>query len=68
MREEKVVRAFAAVSVAKPTAEDLLPHAYDDTSPALFPIALLSLRSHLEKLIEDGRVVAIDGAYTIARS
>ena len=35
----------------------LVPLAYADTPPAIFPIAKLSLEAHLEKLVGDGAVV-----------
>jgi len=35
--------------------EDLVQDAYDDTPAHLWPIALLSLRSHLDKLADEGR-------------
>ena len=36
----------------------LVPLAYDDTPPHLWPIALLSLQMHLEKLAREGTVAA----------
>ena len=57
MREAKVLEALVRAGARYgATPEDLLPHAYDDTSPAIWPLALLSLRAHLEKLVEEGRV------------
>lgn len=54
-REEK---AWAALSrhPGGATAEELLPVVYDDTPVHVWPIALLSLRAHLDKLVDDGRV------------
>lgn len=65
MRENK---AFSAI-VASPgkTDVELLPLAYDDTPVHLYPLALLSLRAHLEKLVEDARVAAHDGRYVLAQ-
>jgi len=37
--------------------EDLVAVAYDDTPMHLWPIALLSLRSHLDKLVYEGRAI-----------
>jgi glyoxylase-like metal-dependent hydrolase (beta-lactamase superfamily II) len=59
MRESKVLAATLAHGTAGATAADLLPSAYDDVSPAVWPIAMLSLQAHLAKLVEDGRVVAV---------
>jgi glyoxylase-like metal-dependent hydrolase (beta-lactamase superfamily II) len=55
MREEKIVAALGH-HAAGATAEELLPRAYDDSPVSVWPIALLSIRAHLEKLTGDGRV------------
>lgn len=69
MREAKVLAAFVVAgtgaAVNGVSAEELLPRAYDDTSPALWPLALLSLRAHLEKLVEEGRVRMIGDRYSV---
>ena len=49
------------------TAEELLVLAYDDTPVHLWPIAILSLRAHLEKLVLDGRVAAHEERYSLAQ-
>ncbi len=57
-REAKIVAALAsrrAAGSTAPTAEELLPEAYDDVPATLWPIALLSLRAHLKKIDDDGR-------------
>lgn len=65
-REAKVLAAFVGFAHANGvSAEQLLPRAYDDTSPVRWPLALMSLRAHLEKLVEEGRVVVNDARYTI---
>jgi endoribonuclease LACTB2 len=57
-REAKIVAVLssrrASGSVA-PTAEEILPDAYDDVPATMWPIALLSLRAHMKKLDDDGR-------------
>ncbi len=53
MREDKVM---AAVRTQGGSPAELVPVAYDDTPIGLWPIAELSLRAHLEKLVEEGRV------------
>lgn len=57
-REAKIVAVLAGLrargSVA-PTAEDVLPEAYDDVPPSSWPIALLSVRAHMKKLADEGR-------------
>jgi glyoxylase-like metal-dependent hydrolase (beta-lactamase superfamily II) len=65
MREEKVVAALAHHDGGA-TAQELLSRAYDDTPVSVWPIALLSIRAHLEKLVLDGRVRA-EGAGPGAR-
>jgi ribonuclease/clavin/mitogillin len=62
MREAKVLAAIAKRGAAAGTAEEILPDAYDDVSPAVWPIALLSLKAHLKKLVDDGRVLVANGA------
>jgi len=52
-REAKVAAALARAGAG--TLEELVPMAYDDVRPALFPVAMRSLLAHLEKLEADGR-------------
>jgi recombination protein RecT len=52
-REAKVAAALARSGPG--TLDDLVPHAYDDVKPALYPVAKRSLLAHLEKLVDDGR-------------
>jgi glyoxylase-like metal-dependent hydrolase (beta-lactamase superfamily II) len=53
MREKKVLDAI----VEKPsTLQDLVPRVYADVSPAIWPIAMLSLAAHIEKLEREGRI------------
>jgi endoribonuclease LACTB2 len=60
MREAKIV---TAMTMAAPEAQDgvtsieLVPAVYDDVSPAIWPIAKLSIDAHLEKLEREGRIV-----------
>jgi len=60
LREGKVL---AAVQGASPgaTATDLVPIAYADTPPLLWPLARLSLEAHLEKLVREGRIAHGEG-------
>jgi len=60
MRESKVIEALESAGSRGGTADDLLPHAYADTSRETWPIARLSLVSHLEKLIQEQRA-KLDG-------
>lgn len=61
MREEKVWSALRKAGSASP--EDLLPDAYDDTPPHLFPLAARSCLAHLEKLAKEGRATVDGGRY-----
>jgi ribonuclease/clavin/mitogillin len=58
MREAKVLAAVAKRGEAGGGAEDVLPDAYDDVPPTTWPIAMLSMLAHLEKLEHEGRVRA----------
>lgn len=62
MREARVV---AALSGAPQSLAELLPRAYGDTPPALWPLAERSLLAHLVKLVRDGKVVARDGGWSM---
>lgn len=64
LRENKVLAAVRAVGAGDLDA--LVPVAYADTPPAIFPIAKLSLEAHLEKLVRDGAVTLVDGMYRVA--
>ncbi len=69
MREAKVLGALASRDGAGPsTAEELLPTAYDDVDGSARPFALLSLRSHLKKLVKEGRVHEVAGSRYSARA
>jgi glyoxylase-like metal-dependent hydrolase (beta-lactamase superfamily II) len=56
MREAKALAAVERAGPEGATASELLSAVYDDVPFAALPIALLSLRSHLEKLEREGRV------------
>jgi len=55
-REAKIVaarNALRAAGRATPTAEEIVPAAYDDVPARTWPIALLSVQAHLKKLEDD---------------
>jgi recombination protein RecT len=52
-REAKV--AAVLERIGQGTLEELVPLAYDDVRPGLYPVAMRSLLAHLEKLESDGR-------------
>lgn len=64
MREQKIAAALA--SVARATAEELVPMAYADTPAPFWPLAVRSTLAHLAKLQREDRVQR-DGAYWRAR-
>jgi endoribonuclease LACTB2 len=51
MREARVVSALAKAN----TIDALVPEVYSDTPAVLWPLAARSLRSHLDKLVREGR-------------
>jgi endoribonuclease LACTB2 len=55
-REARVLAAVARHGTRGALAEELLPDAYGDVPTPTWPIALLSLESHLAKLQAEGRV------------
>ena len=56
MREAKVLAAVARRGPDGARDDELLPDAYDDVPPSIWPIALLSLQAHLAKLEAEGHV------------
>ena len=54
-REAKVLAALVSFGEKGASLTDLVPVAYADTPPAIWPIAKLSLEAHLIKLGRDGR-------------
>jgi recombination protein RecT len=52
-REAKI--AAALERAGEGSLEELVPLAYDDVRPGLYPVAMRSLLAHLEKLEADGR-------------
>jgi glyoxylase-like metal-dependent hydrolase (beta-lactamase superfamily II) len=56
MREDKVLEAVEQRGPAGGREDQILPVAYGDVPPTTWPIAMLSLRAHLDKLVAEGRV------------
>ncbi|MCZ7678439.1 MAG: hypothetical protein M5U28_06550 [Sandaracinaceae bacterium] len=54
-RERKVLAALGARG-ASATPSELVPVAYDDAPPVVWPLAALSTEAHLLKLEREGRV------------
>jgi glyoxylase-like metal-dependent hydrolase (beta-lactamase superfamily II) len=61
MREAKILAAIDALRAAgtpAPTADAIVPRAYDDVPASTWPIALLSVQAHMKKLASEGRIAA----------
>jgi endoribonuclease LACTB2 len=52
-RENKI---FAAIEAGATTLDEIVPAAYTDVKPELYPLARRSTIAHIEKLEEEGRV------------
>ena len=61
LREAKVLEAVKSAGAAGGDLGDLVAIAYADTPPLIWPIAMLSLRAHLDKLVAEGKVIADGG-------
>jgi endoribonuclease LACTB2 len=66
MREARALWALPEDIERGQTIEELVPVAYDDTPVGMWPVARLSLASHLAKLLEEGRAVERDGRWAKA--
>ncbi|MGZ3449732.1 MAG: MBL fold metallo-hydrolase [Polyangiales bacterium] len=59
MREEKIFEAWMQKKqelAREPTVEEIVPKAYDDTPPKLWPIAREAAQAHVIKLRREGRI------------
>jgi glyoxylase-like metal-dependent hydrolase (beta-lactamase superfamily II) len=65
-REDKVRRALRAAG-GSVRLETLLPRVYNDVPEVLHPIAIHSLKAHLDKLVEDGEVSSAEDRYSMGR-
>jgi glyoxylase-like metal-dependent hydrolase (beta-lactamase superfamily II) len=64
LRREDKVRQAVLRAGQPATIELLLPSAYDDVPKVLHGVAALSLRAHLDKLVEDGEIHCSNGRYS----
>jgi ribonuclease/clavin/mitogillin len=62
-REEKVYSALPTPTEPAATPSALVPRAYDDAPPYLWPLARLSVEAHLVKLVEEGRAQEREGRF-----
>jgi glyoxylase-like metal-dependent hydrolase (beta-lactamase superfamily II) len=58
-REAKVLEAVRNAGASGAAAEALVPEAYADTPAHLWPLAILSLSMHLEKLEREGAIARV---------
>lgn len=61
MRERIVLDAVATAGPGGVSFDVVLPRAYGDVPAAILPIAALSLRAHMDKLVVEGKVREVDG-------
>jgi len=57
---------IAALTQGAAPLADLVPRAYPDVLPAIYPLAARSLLAHLGKLRDEGRAVEVGGAWSLA--
>jgi glyoxylase-like metal-dependent hydrolase (beta-lactamase superfamily II) len=62
-REEKIFASLPSATEEPLGLDEVVARAYDDTPKEIWPIALLSLETHLEKLVLDGRVREREGKF-----
>jgi glyoxylase-like metal-dependent hydrolase (beta-lactamase superfamily II) len=65
-RLEREARVAAALSGAPRTVEELVPPAYPDVPPAIYPLAARSLLAHLIKLEREGRARRVGDCWAAA--
>jgi ribonuclease/clavin/mitogillin len=64
-REERVMGSLRNAS-APATPAELVPAAYPDVKPELYPLAERSLLAHLYKLVREGRAAERNGRFSAA--
>lgn len=62
-REAREAKVLAALGARVTSSDALLDRVYDDVKPAARPMAQISLAAHIEKLVEEKRITAIDGGF-----
>jgi glyoxylase-like metal-dependent hydrolase (beta-lactamase superfamily II)/8-oxo-dGTP pyrophosphatase MutT (NUDIX family) len=62
MRENKIL---AAVEAGAALPHEIVEAAYTDVHPSMYGLAERSTIAHLEKLMEEGRIVGYNGAYRV---
>lgn len=62
-REAREARVLAAIGAKARSSDELLDAVYDDIKPAAKPMAQVSLAAHIEKLVYEKQILAIDGGF-----
>jgi glyoxylase-like metal-dependent hydrolase (beta-lactamase superfamily II)/8-oxo-dGTP pyrophosphatase MutT (NUDIX family) len=68
LEREKMVLASLGRARSPATPTELVPGAYPDVKPDLYPLAERSLLAHLGKLVREGRAVEQNGRFSPASS
>ena len=62
-RLQREAKVLAAVAAGAGAIEDLVPRAYDDADPRVYPLAAKSMATHLAKLRAEGQVTEHEGRW-----
>lgn len=68
-KKHRLEREALVLSALKPdlqTPAQLVPTAYPDVKPEVYPLAERSLLAHALKLVRDGRAIEVDGRFALA--
>jgi len=66
MREEKVLEALRSLGSRGGTVDELVAMVYDDVPMTAWPLASMSLRAHLDKLVAEFRVRRVGSSYWVS--
>ena len=68
LEREELVLGSLRKAAGPATPAELVPAAYPDVSPEVYPLAERSLLAHLEKLVRQGRAEERDGRFSARRA
>lgn len=60
-RLEREQQVLSALETGAATVVEIVQTVYSDVDPALHPLAAMSVRAHIDKLVDDGLVIRDDG-------
>ncbi len=66
LQREELVRAALSRARGPATPAELVPDAYPEVKPELYPLAERSLLAHLHKLVREGRAAETGGRFSAA--